>query len=571
MKLRGLALVMTVAASVLAASPAMALDTSPLMSGFEGGMGPFTVEHTAGSTDWSHVNTDKHSGARSAFAQNPSTVSDQRMISESIAIPADATSAHLTFFHNFNTESAFDGGVLEFAVDGGAFQPNDPAFVAGGYNAQISTGFSSLIAGRHAWSGSSGGFVPVDVDLGAFTGHTIRFRFRMVTDNSNADPGWWVDDVDVKVSQPGGTEHFTGAMTAIDQLSTTRTITTGLHPTTSCDTPTPYPGTTSASNHFRTFALQNNDAGAKCVTVNLSTATCNLQSVAYFGAADPASPATNYLGDAGKIANSTQNASYSFLLAAGARSVLMLHNRDNGAGAICADYDISAAMPPPETNIDSGPGATITTSSAQFGFSSPESSSKFACSLDGAAFAPCGSPMTVGPLLNGSHSFSVEATDANGVTDPTPASQTFTVAVPPAAQPDVIAPVVSALGMTPKRLHALAHGASIAVKKGARVSYTVSEAGTASFRVERLLPGKKVKKRCVKPTGKNRKAKSCKRAKRLPGGFSRTSTAGTNSFTFTGALKGKGLKPGKYNLVLVAKDAAGNAARAKRIRFRVVR
>jgi hypothetical protein len=63
-----------------------------------------------------------------------------------------------------------------------------------------------------------------------------------------------------------------------------------------------------------------------------------------------------------------------------------------------------------------------------FTFSSSKASSTFACSLDGSPFAPCTSPFTR-KLRRGSYTLMVRATDADGNTDPTPAS--FTTKVKP--------------------------------------------------------------------------------------------------------------------------------------------
>jgi hypothetical protein len=82
---------------------------------------------------------------------------------------------------------------------------------------------------------------------------------------------------------------------------------------------------------------------------------------------------------------------------------------------------------PPNTTIDSGPSGTIKQNSATFAFSSSEANSTFQCKLDSAAFSACSSPKKYTGLANGSHTFSVRATDAARNTDATPASRTWTV------------------------------------------------------------------------------------------------------------------------------------------------
>ena len=138
---------------------------------------------------------------------------------------------------------------------------------------------------------------------------------------------------------------------------------------------------------------------------------------------------------------------------------------------------------------------------------------------------------------------------------------------------DTVAPSVLSLGFLNSTFRAASKGGSVARKKppvGTRVRYRVSEAGRARFTIERRAKGRKKGRKCVAPTKKNRKAKRCTRYVRLKGSFSRASTAGLNSFRFTGRLRGKKLRPGRYRLVMVATDAAKNKSKPRRAKFRVV-
>jgi hypothetical protein len=102
------------------------------------------------------------------------------------------------------------------------------------------------------------------------------------------------------------------------------------------------------------------------------------------------------------------------------------------------------------------------------------------------------------------------------------------------------------------------------------VSYRLSEPGRAKFTVERAAKGRKKGHGCVRPTRKNRTAKRCTRYVKLKGSFSRVSKAGLNSFRFTGRLRGRKLRPGRYRLVMVATDAAKNKSKPTRAKFRIV-
>ena len=136
---------------------------------------------------------------------------------------------------------------------------------------------------------------------------------------------------------------------------------------------------------------------------------------------------------------------------------------------------------------------------------------------------------------------------------------------------DTARPSLNALSASPSRFRATSSGGSVGTRAGTTISYALSEAATVKFRVERVLPGRRVGGRCVKPTQSNRSAKRCSRYKLLRGSFRQQASAGANKLKFTGRLRGSKLRPGKYRLLAVATDAAGNKSRPRRAAFRIVR
>ncbi|MEA2405842.1 MAG: hypothetical protein QOE08_2489 [Thermoleophilaceae bacterium] len=143
---------------------------------------------------------------------------------------------------------------------------------------------------------------------------------------------------------------------------------------------------------------------------------------------------------------------------------------------------------------------------------------------------------------------------------------------------DITAPNTTALGFSAKVFRGAASGPSALArvaakhKVGTRVSFTLTEAATVTFTVERKSAGRKVGKLCVKPTKKNRTRKRCTRFVKVKGSFTRAGKAGKNSFKFRGRMGGTKLKPGSYRLVAVAKDAAGNKDKTpKRANFQIAR
>jgi DNA-directed RNA polymerase specialized sigma24 family protein len=79
---------------------------------------------------------------------------------------------------------------------------------------------------------------------------------------------------------------------------------------------------------------------------------------------------------------------------------------------------------PPDTTIR---GASRTGRTARFQLGATESQVSFRCSLDGAAFTGCSSPLVLSGLSGGRHTLRVLATDAAGNAETTPAQRSWTV------------------------------------------------------------------------------------------------------------------------------------------------
>jgi hypothetical protein len=137
--------------------------------------------------------------------------------------------------------------------------------------------------------------------------------------------------------------------------------------------------------------------------------------------------------------------------------------------------------------------------------------------------------------------------------------------------PDVTAPRIRALRLKPRRFRAARRGGSVSAALGARISYRLSEAANVRFRVQRRAAGRRAGRRCVKPRRGNRGRKGCVRWVRQRGSFSRRGKAAANSLRFSGRLAGRRLRPGRYRLIAVPTDPAGNRGRAVRAGFRIVR
>ena len=110
----------------------------------------------------------------------------------------------MSFRHNYNLESTYDGGVLEIKIGSGSWTDILAAggsFVSGGYNSTLSTTHSNPLGGRQAWSGTNNAFTTTLVNLpAATTNQTIQFRWRCGSDTSGSRTGWYVDTVSITSS-----------------------------------------------------------------------------------------------------------------------------------------------------------------------------------------------------------------------------------------------------------------------------------------------------------------------------------------------------------------------------------
>jgi len=121
----------------------------------------------------------------------------------------------LRFRHFMRSEISFDGGVLEYSVNGGtnwtsvydptksSSDPRRDLILQGFYNSTIDATGTSVIKGDAAWSGIFGGWQTVEIDLNsfAFQGGLLDLRWRFVTDSGGPLPGgvggWYVDDIEI--------------------------------------------------------------------------------------------------------------------------------------------------------------------------------------------------------------------------------------------------------------------------------------------------------------------------------------------------------------------------------------
>ncbi|HSN54956.1 MAG TPA: hypothetical protein VLT32_09795, partial [Candidatus Sulfomarinibacteraceae bacterium] len=172
----------------------------------ESGAGGWTVETVqdpGGGPNWGIVTDPGTSSPTHAwFTADEAGVKDDRLEAGPFALGGG--SPVLSFWHHFETETGYDGGVLEVSTDGSTWADVEAAggvFLAGGYNDTLSTGYRNPLPGRDAWSGT-GNLQQAQVDLTPLAGGDLWIRFRFGCDSSVSDQGWWVDDIRIETTAP---------------------------------------------------------------------------------------------------------------------------------------------------------------------------------------------------------------------------------------------------------------------------------------------------------------------------------------------------------------------------------
>ncbi|HEX8088923.1 MAG TPA: S8 family serine peptidase [Blastocatellia bacterium] len=126
------------------------------------------------------------------------------LLKKAITIPEDAGGVRLSFFHIFNFEPGFDGGVLEISDDGGdTWQDLGSRVIVGGYDGKVTAASDNPLGNRAAWTsrGVPGVFSPVVINLDDFAGKKIRLRFIAGFDGATGIKegytGWFIDDIQI--------------------------------------------------------------------------------------------------------------------------------------------------------------------------------------------------------------------------------------------------------------------------------------------------------------------------------------------------------------------------------------
>lgn len=234
-----------------------------------------------------------------------------------------------------------------------------------------------------------------------------------------------------------------------------------------------------------------------------------------------------------------------------------------GAGNICADPLL----------LGPGPGSADVQETAASPTLERGSNALIPAGLTTDAF---GGPRVLGPILCSASPAAIVDMGAAEHVYPAPSCPPLILS----SHPQSVAPTLSSLGQTNKTWRegnqlaqlSAAHGkGKRKLPIGTTFSFKLDQAAQVRFTFTKAAPGRKVGKRCVVQTRKNRRKRRCKRtviAGALP---PLAAHAGTNKVRFQGLIsRRKKLKPGTYKLLVVA-TVAGKRSRTGTLSFTIAR
>ena len=144
----------------------------------------------SGSTGWTTSPLYANSGSNAWNGPDVSTPNNTTLTSNAFTV---GPLSIMSFWHYFNTEGTYDGGVVELSTNGTTWTDAAPYIIEYPYTTTMDA--STILSGRKAYSGSNVSFQRTTINLTPFAGQSLRIRFRMTSDNGVGSDGWFIDNI----------------------------------------------------------------------------------------------------------------------------------------------------------------------------------------------------------------------------------------------------------------------------------------------------------------------------------------------------------------------------------------
>lgn len=158
-------------------------------------------QNLEGTSIWDLTMEEANSGQQSWFVPDTKVENDQGLaLLDPITVTGDQPV--LRFYHKYDTEPTYDGGIVQISTDGGtSWKFLDQDLFKYKYRRKIDYSAFGIPNIGGFW-GTLHEFTPTYVDLSAYKGQDILFRFRFGSTDEAANTvhpyeGWYVDDFEL--------------------------------------------------------------------------------------------------------------------------------------------------------------------------------------------------------------------------------------------------------------------------------------------------------------------------------------------------------------------------------------
>jgi hypothetical protein len=191
--------------TTVSASCTTGTATSYYFEDFDSGAPGWTHSAPVPPDTWvlTDTNPGPGSGSFAYYSEDVGSPNEQHLVSPPIDLPTGEAQYTLQFLNEQNFEDpttapngCWDGGLLEITTDGGATwiqlnSESDPYDGAGNNGPPNGLNlWCGQVLGQQPWLNSI-------VNLDAYAGETVQFRFRNLADAAAGAEGWYIDDFEV--------------------------------------------------------------------------------------------------------------------------------------------------------------------------------------------------------------------------------------------------------------------------------------------------------------------------------------------------------------------------------------
>ena len=153
---------------------------------------PLNIE---GEFFWNVTTDNVFDGNLAFFVENSEFENDQT-IQPANPILVQGDRPALRFYTAYDTEAAWDGGIVEVSSDdGNSWDRVADQFIRNGYRGDLQESTFDE-EGVAAYWGNSQGYLEQIIDLSNYAGQEVIVRWRFRSDDSYGVTGWWIDNIE---------------------------------------------------------------------------------------------------------------------------------------------------------------------------------------------------------------------------------------------------------------------------------------------------------------------------------------------------------------------------------------